>query len=59
MVDELLLTVAPRLLGDPDGLRLVGGRSPFAPQNVPRLELADIRREGQELFLRYRVSRPG
>lgn len=59
LVDELLLTVAPRLLGDPDGLRLIGGRSPFPPENVPRLELADVRREGQELFLRYRVSRPG
>jgi riboflavin biosynthesis pyrimidine reductase len=59
LVDELLLTIAPRLLGDPGGLRLVGGRSPFAPDDAPRLELADLQRAGQELFLRYRVSRPG
>ena len=59
LVDELLLTIAPRLLGDPEGLRLVGGRSPFPPRNAPRLELADVQRVGQELFLRYRVSRSG
>ena len=59
LVDELLLTIAPRLLGDPDGLRLVGGRSPFPARNAPRLELAGVRREGQELFLRYRVYRIG
>ncbi len=59
LVDELLLTVAPRLLGDPDGLRLVGGRSPFSPESAPRLELIDVRHEDDELFLRYRVSRPG
>lgn len=58
LLDELLLTIAPRLLGDPNGLRLVGGRSPFSPENAPQLELAGIRREGQELFLRYLVSRP-
>lgn len=59
LVDELLLTVAPRLLGDPDGLRLVGGRSPFPPDSAPRLELTDVRRADDELFLRYRVSRSG
>lgn len=59
LVDELLLTIAPRLLGDPSGLRLVGGQSPFSPENAPRLELAAIQREDQELFLRYRVSRSG
>ena len=59
LVDELLLTIAPRLLGDPDGLRLVGGRSAFSPQTAPQLELADMQRVGQELFLRYRIGRAG
>lgn len=59
LVDELLLTIAPRLLGDPGGLRLVGGQSPFSPGSAPRLELDEVQREGQELFLRYRVSRSG
>ncbi len=58
LVDELLLTIAPRLLGDPEGLRLVGGGSPFPPERAPRLELVDVQRVDQELFLRYRVDRP-
>ena len=56
LVDELLLTIAPRLLGDPEGLRLVGGRAPFDPGKIPRLELLSVRRVGGELFLRYRVG---
>ena len=57
LVDELLITIAPRLLGDPEGLRLVGGAAAFVPGRVPRLELLAVQRAGSELFLRYRVER--
>jgi riboflavin biosynthesis pyrimidine reductase len=58
LVDELFLTLAPQLLGRPDGLHRLGlvegvalpdGRSRWA-------SLAAIRRAGDHLFLRYRFS---
>lgn len=59
LLDELLLTIAPRLLGDPDGLRLVGGAEAFSPGKIPFLKLLATRAAGDELFLRYRIGRPG
>lgn len=59
LLDELLLTVAPRLLGDPDGLRLVGGANAFSRDMVPRLDLLAAQIVGDEIFLRYRIGRTG
>ena len=55
LLDELLLTIAPCLLGDPDKLTLLGGQLPFTPTTVPDLELIAVRSEADEVFLRYRV----
>ncbi len=57
LLDELLLTISPCLLGDPDGLRLVGGAAAFAPGKIPRLDLLAAQPLGSELFLRYRVDK--
>lgn len=57
LLDELLLTIAPRLLGDPEGLRLVGGASAFTRAMVPRLDLLASETVGGEVFLRYRIAR--
>lgn len=52
LVDELCLTIAPFLGGDP--VRLVADAPGLAQQ---RLELAHVLRGGDELFLRYLVHR--
>jgi riboflavin-specific deaminase-like protein len=52
LVDELFLTVAPLLTGDPDEPAIVaGGRLPAAVD----LRLEAVLRHGSELFLRYAV----
>jgi riboflavin biosynthesis pyrimidine reductase len=52
LVDELFLTVAPLLTGDPDEPAIVeGGR---LPEGVD-LRLEAVLRHGSELFLRYAV----
>ena len=58
-VDELFLTVSPRLIGRPDGLGRLGlaeGVDLLASGGRP-VRLASIRRAGDHLFLRYRFER--
>jgi 5-amino-6-(5-phosphoribosylamino)uracil reductase len=51
-VDELYLTVVPRILGGTDAPTLTGGPG-FSPNEVPDAKLASIEQIGDELFLRY------
>ncbi len=50
-VDELFLTLAPRLLGGPDPLPLVAGE----PLDLPPLALRSLYEREGELFLRYGI----
>jgi len=52
LVDELFLTLAPKLGSDGGALRLLEGPR-FLPPNVPRLTLAHVLHHDGELFLRY------
>lgn len=56
LVDELFVTVAPALLGGRDAPTLLGGDG-FPMAGHARLRLADVVREGDELFCRYEVLR--
>jgi len=51
-VDELYLTVVPRILGGAAAPTLVAGRG-FEPDQIPDAKLASLERVGDELFLRY------
>ena len=51
-VDELYLTVVPRILGGVAAPTLVAGRG-FEPDQIPDAKLASLERVGDELFLRY------
>jgi len=53
-LDEIFLTLAPKLGSDREALRLIEG-PPFAPEALPRLELCHVLSHESELFLRYRV----
>jgi len=56
LVDELFVTMAPRLLGGDDAPTLLGGEGfPMARQR--KLRLIDLHREGDELYCRYAVVR--
>jgi riboflavin-specific deaminase-like protein len=55
LVDEIFLTIAPKLAGDRMALRLLEGHA-FALDALPHVELLHILVEGSELFLRYRLS---
>jgi len=55
LLDEVFLTVAPKLGGDKTALRLLEG-SPFPPSALPQAQLLHILLEGSEMFLRYRLS---
>lgn len=55
LLDEIFLTVAPKLGSDRDALRLLEGPA-FPPDALPRAELMHILLEGSELFLRYRLT---
>lgn len=54
LVDELFLTLAPKLGSDAAALRLVEGAR-FLPPDVPQLTLIQVLHHEGELFLRYRV----
>jgi len=54
-VDELFLTLAPKIGSDRDALRLVEGPA-FPLGALPQADLLHILIEGSELFLRYRIS---
>ncbi|MCP3977704.1 MAG: 2,5-diamino-6-(ribosylamino)-4(3H)-pyrimidinone 5'-phosphate reductase [bacterium] len=58
LVDELNLTISPALLGGRDAPTAFEGEG-FAMKQQKRLRLADLRREGDELFCRYEVLRDG
>jgi riboflavin-specific deaminase-like protein len=54
-VDEMHLTVVPRVLGGVDAPTIVEGEG-FAPDAIPDGTLASVERVGDELFLRYDFS---
>ena len=55
LADELHLVVAPFFVGDPRARRFVGdGRFPWNPDR--RADLADVRRLGDVVLLRYALS---
>ncbi len=54
LVDEVFLTIAPKLVGGDDPLTIVNGASP----GVIQLELASLVELDGELFLKYRVKIP-
>jgi riboflavin biosynthesis pyrimidine reductase len=51
-VDELYLTIVPRILGGLTAPTLVAGAG-FDPDQIPDAKLASLERVGDELFLRY------
>lgn len=53
-VDELFLTLAPKLQGGQRHATLVEGRG-FAPETLPELDLLSLYGDGDELYLRYRL----
>jgi len=57
-VDELYLTVVPRILGGVAAPTLVAG-SGFDPEQIPDAKLASLERIGDELFLCYEFSWSG
>jgi riboflavin biosynthesis pyrimidine reductase len=57
-LDELFITLAPKLGSDREALRLLEGPA-FPPEAPPQLDLVHVLLEGSELFLRYRVSHGG
>jgi 2,5-diamino-6-(ribosylamino)-4(3H)-pyrimidinone 5'-phosphate reductase len=54
LVDEIYITVTPRILGGADAPTVADGKG-FLLDAHPRLELVSSRRSGNEVFLRYRV----
>jgi 2,5-diamino-6-(ribosylamino)-4(3H)-pyrimidinone 5'-phosphate reductase len=54
LVDELLLTLAPKIVGGRRALSIVEGPE-LAPEEMPHLALLSVYRHESELFLRYRV----
>ena len=55
-IDELFVTICPRLLGGRGAPSLLDGAG-FGPDQMPRLELIHLHRFGDELYARYRVLR--
>ncbi len=57
--DELQLAIAPFFVGDPAAPRFAG-RGPFPHDPAHPMELAEVRRAGQLVLLRYLLGpRPG
>jgi riboflavin-specific deaminase-like protein len=56
-VDEIYLTVAPRILGGVRAPSMVGGRG-FAPDELPDAQLSSLEQVGDELYLRYQLVWP-
>ncbi|HVQ44865.1 MAG TPA: RibD family protein [Candidatus Saccharimonadia bacterium] len=54
LVDDLYVTVAPKLFGTSFGTPTMINGVLFAPDEVPELELLDHRAEGDEVYLHYR-----
>lgn len=57
LVDEIYITVTPRILGGSTAPTVVDGKG-FLSTSHPHMELLSCRRRGNEVFLRYRVARP-
>lgn len=55
LVDELHLTICPKIFGGRDAPTLADGRGHLRLANASALELTSSRRYGEELFLVYRV----
>ncbi len=51
-VDELYLTLVPRILGGSEAPTLVEGAG-FGPDEIPEAALGQVERVGDELYLRY------
>ena len=58
LVDELFLTIAPKIQGGSEGTTAVEGHG-FSPHALVQLELLSAYRAGSELFLRYRFPTQG
>lgn len=58
LVDELFLTIAPKIQGGAEGTTAVEGQG-FSPHALVQLELLSVYRAGGELFLRYRFPGQG
>jgi 5-amino-6-(5-phosphoribosylamino)uracil reductase len=56
LVDEVNVTLCPLLLGGVKAPTLLDGPG-FSVDDARRLQLIDLRRAGDELFLRYAVIR--
>lgn len=57
LLDELFLTVAPKIIGnDKDAARTLSEGYLFPPQEIKRLQLLSIKEIESELFLRYKVN---
>ena len=54
LVDELLLTIAPKLFGTAFGTPTIINGLLFKPAEVPLLELVSVKSQDSELFLRYK-----
>jgi 2,5-diamino-6-(ribosylamino)-4(3H)-pyrimidinone 5'-phosphate reductase len=54
-VDEVFMTLVPRVLGGGDAPTLVDGPG-FGPDDIPEAKLAELERIGDELFLRYELT---
>ena len=57
-VDELYVTIVPRILGGSTAPTMVSGDG-FEPDEIPDARLSSCERIGDELFLRYEFSWPG
>jgi len=55
LVDEVFLTIAPKLFGGADALTLVAGRELLDPAHA---ELVWLYECGGDLFFRWRLPRP-
>lgn len=54
-VDELYLTIVPRILGGADAPTLAGGPG-FSPDEIPDAALVSLEQIGDELFARYEFT---
>lgn len=57
LIDELFLTLAPKIQNGRDGVTLFEG-APFAPDSLATASLVSLYRSGDELYLRYRLNSP-
>ena len=55
LIDEIFLTIAPKVIGSKNGRTLTMVEDfLFSPDSVPHFSLLSCKQEGQELYLRYR-----